>query len=67
MTENTETTPRWVKVFALIAVVLAVLAAVVLLTGRSGSHGPGRHVGDSGSVRTGSHTGPPGGVTHARP
>ncbi len=33
-------TPRWVKVFAVIGVVLAVLIVVMLLTG----HGPGRHM-----------------------
>ena len=34
-------TPRWVKVFALIAVVVAVLFVVGMLVG--GDHGPGRH------------------------
>lgn len=35
--------PRWVKVFAAIAVVVVVLLAVMLLSG--GNHGPGRHLG----------------------
>ena len=35
--------PRWVKVFALIALVLLVLFLVVQLVG--GDHGPGRHTG----------------------
>ncbi len=35
-------TPRWVKVFGLIALVVIVLFVVLLLTGR-GDHGPGRH------------------------
>ena len=39
-------TPRWVKVFGLIALVLVVLFVVLLLTGR---HGPSRHsVGGGG-------------------
>jgi hypothetical protein len=35
-------TPRWVKVFAAIALAVVVLIAVVLIAGRD-SHGPGRH------------------------
>jgi preprotein translocase subunit SecG len=62
MRENdTETagTPRWVKVFALIALVLVVLVVVMLIVGRGG-HGPGRHTGGG----SGGHTGPPPGITH---
>jgi nitrate reductase NapE component len=38
-------TPRWVKVFAIIAVVVVLLVAVALVTGLGGpgQHGPGRH------------------------
>jgi uncharacterized cupredoxin-like copper-binding protein len=36
--------PRWVKVFGVVALVLAVFAAIALLTG----HGPGRHMGGHG-------------------
>ena len=36
-------TPRWVKVFGIIALVLALLIATVLITGLGGEHGPGRH------------------------
>jgi hypothetical protein len=32
-------TPRWVKVFSIIAIVVVVLFVIMLLTG----HGPGRH------------------------
>ncbi|MBA3376067.1 MAG: hypothetical protein H0U00_09700 [Actinobacteria bacterium] len=39
---STTRTPRWVKVFAVIALVLIVLFVVATLTGRGG-HGPGRH------------------------
>lgn len=39
-------TPRWVKVFGIVAIVLVVLIAITLFTG----HGPGRHTpsGDAG-------------------
>jgi hypothetical protein len=36
-------TPRWVKVFGIIAVVLVLVVVVLLLVG--GNHGPGRHTG----------------------
>jgi hypothetical protein len=35
-------TPRWVKVFGIIAVAVVVLIVVLLLVG---GHGPGRHMG----------------------
>ena len=35
-------TPRWVKLFGLIAVILALVLAAVLLDS-GGDHGPGRH------------------------
>ena len=38
-------TPRWVKVFAVVAIFVVLLVAIMLLTG----HGPGRHSGDAGS------------------
>jgi hypothetical protein len=40
-------TPRWVKVFGIVVIVLVVLVAIMLLAG----HGPGRHgsSGDAGS------------------
>ena len=38
--EPTTGTPRWVKVFAIVGVVLVLLIIVMLLTG----HGPGRHM-----------------------
>jgi len=39
-------TPRWVKAFGIVAIVLVVLVAIMLLSG----HGPGRHTssGDAG-------------------
>lgn len=33
--------PRWVKVFAIIGLVLAAVVVILLLTG---NHGPGRHL-----------------------
>lgn len=43
-------TPRWVKVFGIVALVVVVLVVVVMLIG-GGDHGPGRHAmsGDPGS------------------
>lgn len=37
-------TPRWVKVFGIIFIVLVVLAGIILITGIGGEHGPGRHM-----------------------
>jgi len=48
MTEEdapTAGTPRWVKVFGIVALVLVVLLVVMIIAGRGG-HGPGRHTGD---------------------
>ena len=36
-------TPRWVKVFALVAIVLVLLVVAVMLA-IGGEHGPGRHM-----------------------
>ena len=37
-------TPRWVKVFGIVAVAVVLVFVILLLTG-GGSHGPGRHMG----------------------
>ena len=42
-------TPRWVKAFGVIAVVVVLLIAILLLTG--GNHGPGRHTGSGDAGR----------------
>lgn len=47
-------TPRWVKVFGIIAIVLVLFAAFVILAGGGGPHGPGRHASPGGA---GGHTG----------
>jgi hypothetical protein len=41
-TDRDTGTPRWVKVFGIIAIVLVLLFVILLLTGRD--HGPGRHL-----------------------
>ena len=43
-------TPRWVKIFGLVALLVVVLFAVLLLTDRGGKHGPGRHAPPAGAV-----------------
>ena len=50
MSQKSGRTPRWVKVFGVIALAVGVLLAVLVLTGRGGGHGPGQHApsGDSG-------------------
>jgi hypothetical protein len=49
-------TPGWVKALAVIAVVLALLIGLVLVTGLGGPHGPQRHGGalQSGASRAAS-------------
>ena len=49
-------TPRWVKVFGVIAAVVILLFVILLLTGNG--HGPGRHTGPGG----GESRTPPAGV-----
>ena len=44
---STEGTPRWVKVFGIVAVVVVLLFVVLLFAG--GPHNPGRHLGTGGS------------------
>lgn len=61
---ETAGTPRWVKVFGIIALVVIVLVVVMLIAGRGG-HGPGRH--SPGGDGSGGQTGPPPGVTHTEP
>jgi hypothetical protein len=61
---STTSTPRWVKVFGIIALVVVLLFVVLLLIG--GGHGPGRHTGGPGGQTPPSsaredHTPPEGG------
>jgi hypothetical protein len=57
-------TPRWVKVFAAVALALIVLVVVLLVAGRGGGHGPGQHAlsGDEAA-----HTGATIGIAQTRP
>lgn len=56
---STTGTPRWVKVSGIIALALVLLFVTLMLTGRGGGHGPGRH---TSSVHPGGDT-PPSGIT----
>lgn len=56
-------TPRWVKVFGAIIVLVILLFVILMFTrGRGGQHGPGRHMQSGGvsqtlaSTTTGEHT-----------
>jgi hypothetical protein len=58
--ESTTDTPRWVKVFGMVALVAVVLFVILMFTrGPGGRHGPSRH---TPSGDTGAQT-PPSGVT----
>ena len=68
----TRSTPRWVKAFAIVALAVGALGAVVLVTGAGGEHGPGRHMPSATSLpdasaepapstAPGGHRPPPGG------
>jgi hypothetical protein len=48
--DDTGGTPRWVKVFGIIALVVVLLVVVLLLTGGRGRHGPQRHGGAGGGT-----------------
>jgi hypothetical protein len=63
-TPAAETTPRWVKVFGLVAVVVILLFVVVLVVSGPGGHGPGRHspaADTAPAVDTARHQPPAGG------
>ena len=42
--ESPPSTPRWVKVFGITVIVLALLVVIMIFTGVGGQHGPGRHI-----------------------
>jgi hypothetical protein len=48
-------TPRWVKAFGIVVLVLVLLVVVIMAAGVGGRHGPGRHMP---SVGAGGHTPP---------
>jgi hypothetical protein len=53
-------TPRWVKVFGIIALVVVLLFVILMFTRGPGGHGPGRHTGRTGGPTPlmGGHTQP---------
>jgi hypothetical protein len=58
--ESTTSTPRWVKVFGIITIVVVLLFVIMLLIG-GGRHGPGRHTPSAGVIE-GGRTTPEGGL-----
>ena len=58
-------TPRWVKVLGAIALVVAVLVVILVLTGRGGPHSPRRHAAPAAATPSGSaaHNAPSGAHT----
>lgn len=42
--ESTHRTPRWVKAFGIIVIILFLVIAVLIFAGIGGPHGPGRHM-----------------------
>ncbi|MDQ3937799.1 MAG: hypothetical protein M3253_03860 [Chloroflexota bacterium] len=53
---STTGTPRWVKVSGIITLAVVVLFVVLLLAGRGGDHGPGRHSSGGADGQTPSAT-----------
>ena len=49
---NAYSTPRWVKVFGAIALVVVLLFVVLMLIRGPGGHGPGRHMPSSDAGQT---------------
>jgi len=49
---STTGTPRWVKVFGIIVLVLVLLVVIMMIFG-SGEHGPGRHFPSSSGIEQG--------------
>jgi hypothetical protein len=58
--ESTTSTPRWVKVVGIVALVLVLLVVIRRFTGVGGPHGPGRHIP---SDDVGGHTPSGGGLS----
>ena len=44
-------TPRWVKVFGIIVIVVVLLLGIIMLSGIGGQHGPGRHMPSGDTTR----------------
>jgi len=61
---STTSTPRWVKVFGIIALVVVLLFVLLMFTRGAGGHGPRRHMpsgGGGGHATSSSVTESPGG------
>jgi hypothetical protein len=50
--ESPPGTPRWVKAFGIISLVLVLLVVLMMIFGVGGEHGPGRHIGSGDPVAT---------------
>ena len=50
VTKDREGTPRWVKVFGAAALIVVVVFVILILTGRGGDHGPGRHTASASTL-----------------
>ena len=48
--DSTASTPRWVKVFGIIALLVVLLFVILLFTRGPGGHGPGMHGGGGGDT-----------------
>ena len=50
-TDDAPGTPRWVKIFGIIALIVVLLVVVMMIVG-GGNHGPSRHMpsGDAGHL-----------------
>ena len=42
--DSPPSTPRWVKVFGIVALALVLVIAIIIKTGVGGQHGPARHM-----------------------
>jgi hypothetical protein len=60
-TSNETGTPRWVKVFAIIALIVVLLLGILKLTGFGGEHGPSRHAPPVGITDVQTASADPGG------
>jgi hypothetical protein len=56
--ESAPGTPRWVKISAIVVLIVVLVFVVLLITGGPGRHGPGRHTGsgDGGGDTRRAHT-----------
>jgi hypothetical protein len=65
--DDTGGIPRWVKVVGIVAVVVALLVVVLMLTSGMGGHGPQRHGGTGGATPPSNVTATAGVAGHTPP